>query len=60
MSPADTADPIVMPFGMWNRVGPRNHVLDGVPDAYAYKGVILRVKKGPAQDITAHVRRSID
>jgi len=28
MSPAKTAEP--MPFGMWTRVGPRNHVLDGV------------------------------
>jgi len=25
-----TAEPIEMPFGMWNRVRPRKHVLDGV------------------------------
>jgi len=25
-----TAEPIEMPFGLWSRVGPRNHVLDGV------------------------------
>jgi len=30
MSPAKTAEPIEMPFGMWTRVGPRNHVLDGL------------------------------
>jgi len=30
MSPAKTAEPIEMPFGLWTRVGQRNHVLDGV------------------------------
>jgi len=25
------AEPIEMPFGMWTRVGPVNHVLDGGP-----------------------------
>jgi len=25
-----TAEPIEMPFGLWTRVGPRKHVLDGV------------------------------
>jgi len=24
-----TAEPIEMPFGLWTRVGPRKHVLDG-------------------------------
>ena len=28
---AKTAKPIEMPFGLWARVGPRNHVLDGGP-----------------------------
>ena len=32
MSPAKTATPIEMPFGLRTRVGPRNHVLDGGPD----------------------------
>jgi len=32
VSPAKTAKPIKMPFVMWTRVGPRNHVLDGGPD----------------------------
>jgi len=27
-------DPIKMPFGMLSRVGPRNHVLDGVSDSH--------------------------
>jgi len=26
---AKTAEPIKMPFGLWTRVGPRKHVLDG-------------------------------
>ena len=26
VSPAKTAEPIEMPFGVWTRVGPRNHV----------------------------------
>ena len=26
---AKTAEPIKMPFGLWARMGPRNHVLDG-------------------------------
>jgi len=32
VSPAKTAEPIEMPFGFWTRVGPGNHVLDGIPD----------------------------
>ena len=31
MIPAKTAAPIEMPFGLWARMGPRNHVLDGGP-----------------------------
>ena len=30
VNPAKTAEPVEMPFGMWTRVGPRKHVLDGV------------------------------
>jgi len=29
VSPAETAEQIEMPFGMWTPVGPRKHVLDG-------------------------------
>ena len=28
---AKTAEPIGMPFGLWARMGGRNHVLDGGP-----------------------------
>jgi len=28
-SPAKTSETIAIPFGMWTRVGPRKHVLDG-------------------------------
>ena len=30
---AKTAEPIEMPFGLWSRIVPRNHVLDGGPQA---------------------------
>jgi len=30
VSCAKIAEPIEMPFGLWARIGPRNHVLDGV------------------------------
>jgi len=29
MSCGKIAELVEMPFGMWTRVGPRNHVLDG-------------------------------
>ena len=32
MSPAKTAEPIEMPFGLRTWVGPRDHVLDGGSD----------------------------
>jgi len=31
VSPAKTAEPIEMPFGLWAWMGLRNHVLDGSP-----------------------------
>jgi len=34
VSPAKTAEPIDMPFGMWTRVDQRNHVLDEGPDQH--------------------------
>ena len=43
VSPAKTAEPIEMPFGLWTWVGPGNHVLDGRPDP-TRKGAILRGK----------------
>ena len=38
VSPAKTAEPIEMPFGMMTRVGSGNHVLDGGPDAPRGRG----------------------
>jgi len=32
VSLAEMAEPTEMPFGMWTRVGPRNHVLQRDPD----------------------------
>jgi len=29
---AKTAEPVMMPFGLWTQVGPGNHVLDEVQD----------------------------
>jgi len=29
---AKTAEPFEMPFGLWARMGPRNHVIDGGSD----------------------------
>ena len=34
MSPAKTAAPIELPFGLSTQVGPGNHVLDGGPDPH--------------------------
>jgi len=45
VSPAKTAAPIEMPFGLSTRVGPRNHVLDGGPDS-PWEKVILRSERG--------------
>ena len=36
VSPAKTAEPIEMPFWVWTRVGPVNHVLDGGTDSSCY------------------------
>jgi len=38
VSPATTAAPIEMPFGLRTRVGPGNHVLDGSPDSPMGRG----------------------
>jgi len=38
VSPAKAAEPIEKPFGLWIRMGPRNHVLDGGPDPLMRKG----------------------
>jgi len=46
VGPAETAEPIEMPFGSWARVGSRNHVLDGGPDP-SWEGAIF-TEKGAA------------
>jgi len=38
MSPAKTAEPIEVPFGLRTRVGPGNHVLDRGPDSPMGRG----------------------
>ena len=45
VSPAKTAEPIEMPFGLWTQLVSRNHVLDGgqIP---LWEGVILRWELG--------------
>jgi len=43
MSPAETAEPIEMSFGLWIRMGALNCVLYGVPDPPC-EGAILRGK----------------
>jgi len=45
VSPAKTAVPIEMPFGLRTWVGPRNHVLDGV-QIPPWEGAILRGERG--------------
>jgi len=40
-SPAKTAEPIEMPFGLWIQVGAGNHVLDGGPVPHG-KGKLRR------------------
>jgi len=54
VGPAKAAEPIKMLFGMWPRLDPRNHVLDGdqIPTC---EGAILRAKR----DQPGHVRQSM-
>ena len=41
VSPAKTAAPIELPFGLRTWVGPGNHVLDGGPDPPMGRGKLL-------------------
>ena len=41
MSPAKTAEPIEIPFGLRTLVGPRDHVLDGGSDPPMGRGTFL-------------------
>jgi len=51
VSCAKTAEPIEMPFGLWARVGSKNHVLDGVQIPLC-KGTIFR-----GEGIPRHVQQ---
>ena len=42
-----TPEPIEIPFGLWARVDPRNHVLDGGPCMTHGKGQFLGERKRP-------------
>jgi len=41
VSPAKTAEPIEMPFGLWNRVSQNNHVLDEGPDHHVRRSILM-------------------
>ena len=48
VSPAKMAEPIEMPFAVWTRVGPRNHVLDGGrPDPQLEEAILSEENGGP-------------
>jgi len=42
VSPAKTAEPIEMPFGLWTWMDPGNHVLDGGPELVKYLAFYAR------------------
>jgi len=46
LSRAQTTKATEMPFGFWALVGPRNHVLHGIPDPNMRRGKLRR--KGAA------------
>ena len=51
VSPAKTAEPIEMPFGLWAWMGPRNHVLDG--NAEVLRNVAMATNFGTQFTITS-------
>jgi len=58
VSPAKMAEAIEMPFGLNTRVGPRNHVLDGVHIS-PWEGAILRGKGYPIVKYRDTMRSSV-
>jgi len=48
VNPTKTDEQIKMPFGLWTRMGPRNHVLGGGPDPpageWAIRGFVPPLK----------------
>jgi len=59
VSPAKTARPIEMPFGLRTQMGPRNHVLDGGPDAPMGRGNFEGEKKRPVVMYRDTLRSSV-
>jgi len=53
VSPAETAEPIEMAFGLRTEVVPGNHVLDGGPNP-PWEGAILRGKEGSHCKVWRH------
>ena len=51
LSPAQTAEPIEMPFGLMTRVGSRNHVLDG-DQITPWEAAVLRESGGMGGPLT--------
>jgi len=50
---ARTAEPIEMSFGLWARMGPRNHVLDGSPEVL--RDVAIATNFGTQSAVTGFV-----
>ena len=55
---AKTAEPIGMPFGLWARMGRRNHVLDGGP--YVLRDVAMATNFGTQFAITGSLALAFD
>jgi len=51
VSPANLAELIETPFGMWTQLCPRNHALDWGPDPQVRRA-ILRAKMGQRRTLT--------
>ena len=59
VSPAKTAQPIEIPFGVSTWVGPRNHVLDRV-QIFPWKWAVLRCKRRPIVKSCAETANPIE
>ena len=63
VSPAKTAEPIELPFGLRTWVGPGNHVLDGSPDPSMGRGKFLGENGRPIvkyRDTRSSVQRRLN
>jgi len=59
VSPAKTAGPIEMPFGLRTRVSSRNHVLDGGPDPPIGRGNFQQKRGRPIVKYADTLRSSV-